>query len=389
MTQQRPQLKVVDLFSGAGGMSAGFKALGSAFKVVGAVDFERGKPGRGLSKGTSTQCNPTYAANIGVEPLFADLSKLSPNKYRDQLGLAKGELSVLISCAPCTGFSQKNARNHSEDDPRNGLIERTGEFVRAFMPEFLVMENVKELLTGNQSHHFDALRKQLTRLGYDVWAAVHDLSSFQLPQRRTRALVIATRLGKVAPFQPPPGRIGTVRDAIGHLPPIRAGEVHPSDPMHVSPKMTPRVMQRIRAIPLDGGSWSDVMRNPRLSLARKKDLLTPAMFRARPGSFPDVYGRLWWDRPAVTITRECGHSGNGRYLHPAQNRLLTVREMAILQGFPTDYMVTGRLSAKYNQIGDAVPPLISRMIARHIYQMRSSLIADPISSRARNELIPA
>ncbi|MGI9190274.1 MAG: DNA cytosine methyltransferase [Longimicrobiaceae bacterium] len=94
--------------------------------------------------------------------------------------------------------------------------------------------------------------------------------------------------------------------------------------------------------------------------------LIPAMFRARPGSFPDVYGRLWWDRPAITITWECAHVGNGRYVHPEQDRLLSVREMALLQGFPSDYQFKGRLTAKYNQIGDAVPPLIAALVAEHI-----------------------
>ena len=100
---------------------------------------------------------------------------------------------------------------------------------------------------------------------------------------------------------------------------------------------------------------------------RRAALLTPAMARrvARGdlGSHPDIYGRLWWDRPAVTIKRECGHVGNGRYAHPEQDRLCTVREMALLQGFPRDYPFTGSLANMYRHIGDAVPPLISYQLA--------------------------
>ena len=95
------------------------------------------------------------------------------------------------------------------------------------------------------------------------------------------------------------------------------------------------------------------------------------MRNARPGSFPDIYGRLWWDRPAITVTRECGHPGNGRYLHPEQDRMLSVREMALLQGFPSDYYFEGPLSSKYNQIGDAVPPLVSGQIARSIIDIKT------------------
>lgn len=361
---------VVDLFSGAGGMSTGFHRHG-AFEIVGAVDLEKGKPGNGVSAGTSTMCNPTYRRNIGVEPWNQDIGQLDPKALARRLSLRRGTLDVLISCAPCTGFSQKNAQNHLTDDPRNTLVARTAAFVDVLRPRFLVMENVKELMIGVQRHHFEALTADLTRLGYGVWADVHDLSTLGLPQRRTRALLIASLDGVPAPLPHPPGIVRTVRDAIGHLPPVAAGEVHPDDLMHVAPRFTPRVLARIKAIPKNGGSWADVMGDPRLSEQEKRELLTPSMFRARPGSFPDVYGRLWWDRPAVTITRECAHVGNGRYVHPEQDRLLTVREMALLQGFPTDYTFEGPLTARYNQIGDAVPPLISAQIATHVANMAS------------------
>jgi len=365
------QWTVVDLFSGCGGMSHGFHSHSSYFKIIGAVDLQKGKPGKGKSPGSSTQCNPTYKRNIGIDPKNADLSLLSPSEYRKELNLKPGELNVLISCAPCTGFSQKNSKNHIEDDPRNQLVVRTGDFVEEFLPEFLVMENVKEILQGNQKHHFNVLLNKLeSELKYKVWFEVHDLAEFGLPQRRIRFLLIARRNGAVKPLPKGPRKIVTVREAIAHLPPLQAGEQDPSDPMHVTPGNTPKVLDRIRATPKDGGSWSDIMNNPNLTSDDKQHLLIPAMFRARPGSFPDVYGRLWWDRPAITITRECSHTGNGRYLHPEQDRLLSVREMSLLQGFPADYIFEGKLSAKYNQIGDSVPPLVSKQIAAHIINLK-------------------
>jgi DNA (cytosine-5)-methyltransferase 1 len=369
------RMKVVDLFSGAGGASAGFARLRDRFEIIGAVDLEQGKPGLGRSAGTSTFCNPTFKRNIHVTPKTADLAVLEPHVYRNELGLEPGELDVLISCAPCTGFSQKNARNHLEDDPRNALVERTGDFVAEFLPHYLVMENVKELLSGNQRHHFINLRKYLEDIGYSIWAEVRDLSEYGVPQRRVRALIIAFRDDVAIGLPRALTKPRTVRDAIGHLPQVSAGEQHPSDPMHVSPRLTPPVLDRIKAIPKDGGSWADVMNDPRLTPAEKRYLLIPRMLRARPGSFPDVYGRLWWDRPAVTITRECGHVGNGRYVHPEQDRLLTVREMALLQGFPPDYVFEGPLSAKYNQIGDAVPPIVAECVAQHIAAVESGAVA--------------
>jgi DNA (cytosine-5)-methyltransferase 1 len=367
-------LTVVDLFSGCGGMSAGFAVRPADFTIVGAVDKQVAKPGRGKSDGSSTRCNPTYEVNIGVRPLDADLAHLEPADYRSQLGLAQGELDVLISCAPCTGFSQKNASNHVADDPRNQLVHRTGLFVEEMMPRYLVMENVKELLTGVFRNHFNALRTSLRNLGYSVAAEVHDLSMYGLPQKRVRALVIARRDGEIVGPRLVRTAPVSVREAIGHMPPLEAGEEDQHDPQHRSPNMSKIVLDRIRAVPRDGGSWAEIMNSSTLSESEKRRLLIPSMWRARPGSFPDVYGRLWWDRPSVTIVRECGHVGNGRYTHPEQDRLLTVREMSLLQGFPGDYVFLGPIAARYNQIGDSVPPLISKQIASHIVQVESGKI---------------
>lgn len=365
--------KVVDLFSGCGGMSAGFHAYKNDFKIVGAVDLEVAKPGRGRHKASSTRCNSTYKRNIGIEPKNADLSNLNPKQYRQELGLNERDLQVLIACPPCTGFSQKNSKNHLSDDVRNKLVGSTADFIEEFSPEFFVMENVKELLRGKHRHHFQKFYKRLKNLNYSVYADIHELSNYGLPQRRERALIIARRddgfIGE-CPLRRQEKKV-TVRDAISYLPRVAAGEVHPSDPMHVSPGMTANVISRIQAIPKDGGSWGDIMNDAKIPEEEKQRLLIPSMFRARSGSFPDVYGRLKWNDIAATITRECGHVGNGRYTHPEQDRLLTVREMALLQGFPSDYFFEGALASKYNQIGDAVPPLISTQIAQYIIWLKS------------------
>jgi hypothetical protein len=134
---------VLDLFSGAGGMSCGFHRH-PAFAVVGAADAEIGKP----SSGTGTLgCNASFRRNIGVEPLALDLGTVAPEDLRDRLALAERPV-VLSACAPCTGFSRMLARNHVVDDARNSLVVRVGTFARAFRPEVIVMENARELLMG-------------------------------------------------------------------------------------------------------------------------------------------------------------------------------------------------------------------------------------------------
>lgn len=349
------QLGFVDLFSCGGGMSSGFVRQGQ-FVPLGAVDLEVAKPSHGVG---ATGCNATYEANIGLRPLSADLSVAEPKEISKHFGFSASDIDVLISCAPCTGFSQKQSRNHISDDPRNKLVERTGVFAEAWKPKYIVIENVKELLRGKHNHHFHGLHRALTALGYEIFAEIHDLKDFGLPQSRIRSLIIAKLGGRLDLHLPRVAQARTVRDAIGHLPPIRAGETHVSDSMHTTPSMNEHSLARMRAIPHDGGSWTDIPE-------KLAHLRIPSMNVKKPGSFPDIYGRLAWNKVAPTITRECSHPGNGRYAHPEQDRLLSVREMALLQGFPPDYQFMGSLSFKYRQIGDAVPPMISAMIAELI-----------------------
>ncbi|TWG04410.1 DNA (cytosine-5)-methyltransferase 1 [Streptomyces brevispora] len=364
------QWTFADLFSGAGGMSYGFHAHGS-FEIVGAVDAQVGKPSSG--RGT-LECNKTYAANMGIDPFERDIAALSGPELRRLLeGKLNGRnLDVLSACPPCTGLSRANPKNHMEDDSRNSLIAKTAEFVAELTPSVVVMENAREMLQGNFQHHFNALQSDLRDMGYKVHSGIHMLSSFGLPQQRERALVIAVRRDRELHTleelwngdRVQPDAL-TVRHAIEHLPKVAAGQVHPLDPMHVSPSIGTEVTRRrLQATPHDGGSWIDMLDHPDADV-----VLTPAMKRTiaagKFGSYPDIYGRLWWDRPSPTIKRECSHFGNGRYSHPEQDRLCTVRELALLSGFPEHYQFkAGAVSNMYRHIGDAVPPMISHQLAK-------------------------
>lgn len=358
-----------DLFSGAGGMSLGFHAHPD-FEVVGAADAQLGKPSGGRA---SLGCNATFERNIGIAPLETDLRELDGAGLRAHLAprLGARELAVLSACPPCTGFSRANPRNHLEDDPRNSLVARVAFWVEALRPRILVMENARELLVGRFSHHAEFLLGRLDGLGYSTHAAVHRLDRFGLPQRRERALIVAARdraplrsLDDLWGGRRVAGRATHVRRAIGRLPPVRAGEAHPSDPHHAAPGFaTAAALRRLELVPHDGGSWADLKDHP-----CAREVLTPVMLRRIAegdfGSHPDVYGRMRWDAPAPTIKRECAHTGNGRYAHPEQDRLCTLREMAILQGFPRAFRFgAGSLSNHYRQVGDAVPPLISHQLA--------------------------
>jgi len=345
-------------------MSVGFHRH-SQFEVVGAADAQIGKPSSGPG---TLDCNATYEKNIGFCPSDVDLGTISPRSlFRS---LASTQPNVLIACAPCTGFSRTLNANHEVDDPRNSLVVKTGEFVRQFTPDIFLMENARELLKGNFTHHSTQLISNLKALGYSVSTEIHFLNRFGLPQRRERALIVAVRKGLRLRtlsdlwrgYAVAPAAI-TVRTAIGHLPPLCAGECHHEDEFHVAPSLTPLIKRRLECIPKNGGSWADLRTHP-----ESEHLMTPAMKRyveqGKLGSHPDVYGRMAWDKPSVTIKRECGHIGNGRYAHPTQTRLCSVREMALLQGFPSDFVFGGNsISNMYRHIGDAVPPIISFQLA--------------------------
>jgi len=358
--KRKGKYTVVDLFSGAGGMSYGFHRHPS-FRLIAAADAEIAKPSMGRG---SLRCNSTYERNIGIAPTNIDLSQVKPEALREALGIGTRKIDVLCVCPPCTGFSRTNPLNHVRDDQRNSLVRRAADFATALDVDIVVMENARELIRGNFKDHFLAFKRHLEKHGYQVSGKSHMLSTFGLPQIRERAIIVASR--REMPLHTldslwrgwnvNPDAL-TVRAAFAAISSDATGcESFPAFANRL-------VADRLAAIPHDGGSWIDLLDNPNASR-----LMTDSMKRIvrlnKIGSHPDVYGRMAWDRPAPTIKRECAHIGNGRYAHPEENRLCSVRELAILQGFPNEFEFNGNsLSNNYRHIGDAVPPLISHQLA--------------------------
>lgn len=356
---------VVDLFSGAGGMSLGFHRH-PHFQMIAAADAEIGKPSCG--KG-ALQCNSTYLANIGIAPVQMDLSMVEPADLKARLGLTpENDIHILSACPPCTGFSRQNPLNHLRDDHRNSLVGRAAEFATALNVDIVVMENARELLRGNFSYHFDSFKQHLENHGYSVYARNYLLTRFGLPQLRERAIVIAVKKGLPNHSLDDLWREMAVIPKTTHVRTAFERIDLTCTERDTYPRFsTLTVEKRLKAVPADGGSWMDL-----LKLKNGEELLTDAMRRivakGKIGSYPDVYGRMAWDRPSPTIKRECAHIGNGRYAHPAENRLCSVREMAKLQGFPDDYVFADTaVSNMYRHIGDAVPPLVSYQLA-HVCQ---------------------
>lgn len=359
-TDQTQKLSVVDLFSGAGGMSYGFKAHG-AFEVVAAADAEIGKPTSGDG---SLQCNTTYATNIGTIPQALNLAEVVAGDLRERLGIGDRPINVLSVCPPCTGFSRTNPQNHLRDDARNSLVSKAADFAVSLDADVVVMENARELIRGNFLHHYRAFRERLEDAGYNVFGRSYMLSRFGLPQVRERSIIIAAKeelplytLESMWDGWEVKEQAKTVRRALSTATRAKRAD-------HRYPGFSTEVVRRrIAAIPHDGGSWLDLLKRPdadELTTGSMKRITAARKF----GSYPDVYGRMSWSKPAPTIKRECAHVGNGRYAHPVEDRLCTVAEMAVLNGFPHYYRFTdSNLSNAYRHIGDAVPPMISYQLA--------------------------
>lgn len=354
------KLTVVDLFSGAGGMSYGFKAHGG-FDIIAAADAEIGKPTAGAGK---LQCNSTYHKNIGIEPKRVNLGEVSAGDLRSVLGIGEGKVNVLSVCPPCTGFSRTNPENHLRDDTRNSLVSKAADFAIALNAQVVVMENAREIIRGNFIHHYRAFRERLEDAGFNVFGRSYLLNRFGLPQVRERSIIIAVKeplplytLESMWDGWVVADDAKTVRRALAAARKDKSAD-------HRFPGIaTEEVRKRLAAIPKDGGSWMDLLNHPDAG-----SLLTGSMKRIAAakkfGSYPDVYGRMAFDKPAPTIKRECAHIGNGRYAHPISDRLCSVAEMAMLNGFPSYYSFAGSsLSNVYRHIGDAVPPMISYQLA--------------------------
>lgn len=360
MVKAENTLPTIDFFSGAGGMSYGFHCHPD-FKLLAAIDAEITKPS---AKDHSSDCNKTYFANCGIQPLNEVLN--CENILQIGSELLRGEIfdGVLLACPPCTDFTRAKPENHFVDGGRNELTSAIGKLIFKIRPKYFAYENAREALQGNHAQHLETILHVLEGIDYSYKVEIFNLNEFGLPQQRERVILLASRDKEVRGLRElwngfSMRTTATVGHALEQL--LLLDKKVPNTLDKRFPQITEEVFKRLVAIPKDGGSWTDIAAN-------HPDLLIPSMKKkinnGKMGSYRDVYGRMALNQPAPAIKRECSHVGNGRYTHPIEDRLLTVGEMAFLQGFPLQFKFKGRqLSNCYRQIGDAVPPLISYQLA--------------------------
>jgi DNA (cytosine-5)-methyltransferase 1 len=336
------KLTAVDLFSGCGGLTQGLKDAG--FKVVSAVEIDE-------------KALATYKLNHPRVPIAGrDIRDVTAEQILVLSRLSRGDLDLLAGCPPCQGFSSIRRRNKPKAvaDSRNNLIEHFERLALTLYPKLIMLENVPKLVTYGK---FKSFVKNLQLSGYIVTFEILDVVEYGVAQRRKRLILSASRVGPALIAKPLKSRIN-VRDIIGGLPVAGFSGDYLHDALSIR---SPRVQSLIAAIPKDGGSRSSLPKELQLKCHQ------------RTTGFGDVYGRMKWDAPSPTITGGCGSPSKGRFLHPDQNRGISLREASLLQGFPHDYKFDLRhgRDAISLMIGNALPP---PFISRHAKSMAQSAV---------------
>jgi DNA (cytosine-5)-methyltransferase 1 len=338
--------KLIDLFSGAGGMSLGFvdPRFAGGFECVLAVDND-------------VAALETHGANFHGKIVSGNIEDWLKQKPK----VPKAD--VVIGGPPCQGFSLLNKKR--EGDDRRALWEPYLDVVELSGAKLFIMENVTELF---RSKELTRILRRAKRMGFSTRAGILNAADYGAPQTRKRTIVIGWREGVLEPDFPPRQthasaamelnlpRWRTVRDVIGDLgSPVgtEIGVLAPLD-LHFGRNPTPKSIARYKAVPPGGN---------RFDLQRKARHLTPACWIRKTSGGTDLFGRLWWDRPSVTIRTEFFKPEKGRYLHPSEHRPITHREAARLMGFPDDFIFKGTKTEVAKQIGNAVPPDLAAAIA--------------------------
>lgn len=362
---------VIDLFCGAGGLSEGLRQAG--FSVIAGNDID--------------QFAAATFAKTHKEAKFIDgsIRDLSADDFLQAIGLAKGELDCIVGGPPCQGYSVYNHQRGMHDD-RSHLFREYLRIVEGLMPKWLVMENVTGIMSAGQGEAFQSVLKGIKALGYNVEAQILRTEDYGVPQERRRVVFIGNRVG--LPIVWPVKTHGegllpltTIRDALSDLPVLENGQdagirgyiCKPNSPFqrelragskavhnHIASRLGSINIERMKHIP-QGGSWRDI----------PHELLPAGMKKAKRSDHTKRYGRMTWEGQSCTVLTKCDVHW-GAYIHPEQDRSITVREAARIQSFPDWFHFEGPRTEQYVQVGNAVPPMFGRKIGEAILSAISS-----------------
>lgn len=341
------KISAIDLFCGVGGLTHGL--LKAKINVVAGFDIEEA-------------CRYPYEENNkGAKFFVQDIANLSSETLSALF--PKGDLKLLAGCAPCQPFSTYSQGRNVSDDKRWPLLYSFSRLIRGVKPELVTMENVPDVTKHKVYNDFV---KELKSLGYLVWADEVFCPDYGLPQARKRHVLLASLIGEVKLIKPTHTRDNykTVQEAIGFLPPIKAGETDRLDPLHRAAGLSALNLERIRHS-RPGGTWNDW----------PKHLIAKCHQKESGKTYSGVYARMRGCQPSPTMTTQCYGFGNGRFGHydMQQNRAISLREAAILQTFPANYKFfpAGKrvnISQVGKMIGNAVPVDLGEIIGKSFIQ---------------------
>jgi DNA (cytosine-5)-methyltransferase 1 len=337
------KVEAIDLFCGVGGLTSGLLTAG--VRVVAGIDVDKA-------------CSFPFEANHpGAHFIEQDVTTVTGDQLK-ALWSSDG-LRLLAGCAPCQPFSSYT-RGKGVSHDKWGMLEQFARLVKESEPDLVTMENVPGLQRQEPFRHF---LKTLKKCGFQVAYGVLNAAEYGVPQRRRRLVLLASKLGPVTlPMPTHPGEENwvTVRKAIGTLPKLQHGRASKDDAIHRAASLSPLNLKRIRASK-PGGTWRDW----------PQELVATCHTKESGKHSAGVYGRMIWDAPAPTMTTLCNGFGNGRFGHPEQNRAISLREAAIFQSFPQNYvfakpgqMVSAKTVARL--ISNAVPPKLAKTVGQQL-----------------------
>lgn len=364
MEEQNIKSTAIDLFAGAGGLSLGFNRAG--FNIVLALDND--------ADAVRTYRNNHKKDN--TEVLNEDIGRVDFDNKLRELGLNKGETDIVLSGAPCQGFSASNRRTRSLNNPKNHLFREFIRAIKEIYPKWIIFENVSGIISFEKGKVVQIINDELGHIGYSCRWDILNVADYGIPQVRRRFLLVGNRIGMDFVFPSPTHGNGkkpcvTVRDAISDLPVLGNGNRDDDLPYRYNSsdiseyqremrmdyskdyctnnqvsKNNDLVIKRYSFIP-QGGNWGNI---PTYLMMNYKDT---------NNCHSGIYRRLKWDEPSIVI----GNFRKNMLIHPEQDRGLSVREAARLQSFPDWYLFQGGLVSQQQQVADAVPPTLAYILA--------------------------
>lgn len=355
MSKVEPEeLKAVDFFCGAGGMSYGLQSAGVT--VLAGID-------------NAIDCRDTYISNIsGAKYIKHDIAGLSAPELGRRLNIVPGDPNLVFAgCSPCQ-FWSKIRTDKTKSEKTAHLLKQFQKFIKHFRPGFVIVENVPGLFRRREQSILPDFLDFLNGQGYAWDDGVINANHYGVPQNRKRYLLIATRLAEKIALPPPKKDAKlNVSNFIGidnGFAKIPAGYRDETELLHTAAGLSSQNLRRIQATEKSGGcrtAWRD---NKELQIAA---------YQGKDNIFRDVYGRMYWEKPAPTITTRFNSLSNGRFGHPDEDRAISIREGATLQTFPKTYLFKGsNLSSLARQIGNAVPPELARRIGEHLIAIKKN-----------------